>query len=303
MIIDTSKYYIVDYSPKAFAIAADFDTALQLEFKLIGGRFNPRLAFGAGWIFSKQKHADQIDAVFAAYGVDNVERCNLSDITPNAAKSASKRQKRGANKALPDGEMNDDERKAFLREAYGDDEYYIKEWPTCVRLASGDVVGIQSPKLTTEFWFGYSDCGQGPTHEEARDACDAANTEEYFIQENTEKLRDILAGLKRERDDTTYKYLFLYRDNTSTRHNERPGLWVLRWDNLNPDSVNWDELLDPYDRKQYEKGYIKTLTDDDRKRLIAAYELELDARTRRCRAYLKRYGTSKLRISTYWMDR
>lgn len=38
---------LIDYSEKAIAIATEYDCALQDEFKLIGGRFNSRLSFGA----------------------------------------------------------------------------------------------------------------------------------------------------------------------------------------------------------------------------------------------------------------
>lgn len=305
--MEANKITIVDYSEKAIAIIAEHDTALRDEYEAIGGRYNPRLACGAGWIFSKKKHESQIMGLFAAYSLaDMVERVNLADIAtdtqPRPAKSAKRDGATRATYALPD-----DERKEFLRRAYGNpphgDEESYKEWKTCVRLASGDIVGIQSPKLETEFCFGYSCVGQGPTHDEACEACNAAKTEEYFVQENTEELRDILAGLKRERVDTTYNYLFLGRENTAARHKDCPTLYGLQWTDINTDSVNWYEFLGTCEREQYERGDIKALTDDDRKRLICEYERELTAREKRCRAYLRRYGTSKLRISTYWMDR
>lgn len=48
------KYKIIDYSEKAIAVVGD-TKAIKEELKALGGRFNPRLNCGAGWIFSKKK--------------------------------------------------------------------------------------------------------------------------------------------------------------------------------------------------------------------------------------------------------
>lgn len=44
----------VDYSEKAFAIVGD-TKAHKAQLKALGGRFNPKLKCGAGWIFSKKR--------------------------------------------------------------------------------------------------------------------------------------------------------------------------------------------------------------------------------------------------------
>ena len=51
------KCEVVDYSEKAFAVIGD-TKAIKDQLKKIGGRFNPRLSCGAGWIFSKTKLAE-----------------------------------------------------------------------------------------------------------------------------------------------------------------------------------------------------------------------------------------------------
>lgn len=45
---------IVDYSEKAFAVKGN-TRPIATVLKSLGGKFNPRLSFGAGWIFSKAK--------------------------------------------------------------------------------------------------------------------------------------------------------------------------------------------------------------------------------------------------------
>lgn len=48
---------IVDYSEKAIAVKGDTRPHAD-TLKALGGRFNPRLSCGAGWIFSKKKEAE-----------------------------------------------------------------------------------------------------------------------------------------------------------------------------------------------------------------------------------------------------
>ena len=48
---------IVDYSEKSFAVIGE-TKAIKDTLKQLGGRFNPRLTCGAGWIFSKTKLED-----------------------------------------------------------------------------------------------------------------------------------------------------------------------------------------------------------------------------------------------------
>ena len=50
----TAKLQIVDYSEKAIAVIGETKDVKD-ELKELGGRFNPRLSCGAGWIFSKKK--------------------------------------------------------------------------------------------------------------------------------------------------------------------------------------------------------------------------------------------------------
>lgn len=293
--MDSNTFYIVDYSPKAFAIAAEYETALQEEFTTIGGRFNSRLAFGAGWIFSKKKHEEQINGLFTAYGIEEItERVKLSDIATDPGKKHGKGAKTAV--TLPDYILPDAERKKWITAAHGED--YIKDFPVVVQLSEG-VATINLGGLETEFWFGYSDYGQGLTLEEAYNACKAAQTEEYFINKNTESLRKILAGLKQETTEE-YRYLILRRNN----HYRTPAAsWAIHWTNVCPDAVNWVETMDAYDRCDYEKGRLRRITEEERQRLIDGYTLALEMQEKRLKRYLKRFGTSKLRASTYWIDR
>lgn len=81
---------LIDYSEKAVAIMAEYDCALQDEFKTIGGRFNSRLSFGAGWIFSRKKHEPNLRGLFDNYGL-SVASVALSDMCVNSDKTDSDR--------------------------------------------------------------------------------------------------------------------------------------------------------------------------------------------------------------------
>lgn len=54
---EESSFQIVDYSEKAIALTGD-TKAIKEELKKLGGRFNPRLSCGPGWIFPKAKLED-----------------------------------------------------------------------------------------------------------------------------------------------------------------------------------------------------------------------------------------------------
>ena len=84
-------------------------------------------------------------------------------------------------------------------------------------------------------------------------------------------------------------------------------LWLLgnehnKWSLDSSDTDNPD-YLDSWSKVRYDRGEYKLLADTDKQRLIAGYNHALTLREKRCRAYLKRYGLSKIHISTYWMDR
>lgn len=49
-----SDYQIIDYSERAIALVGD-TKAIKDELKKLGGRFNPRLSCGAGWVFPRTK--------------------------------------------------------------------------------------------------------------------------------------------------------------------------------------------------------------------------------------------------------
>lgn len=64
-------YQIIDYSEKAIALVGD-TKAIKEQLKQLGGRFNPKLSCGAGWIFSKKKE-DELRAMLYSDVAVNAE--------------------------------------------------------------------------------------------------------------------------------------------------------------------------------------------------------------------------------------
>ena len=56
---------VIDYSEKAIALIGD-SRQIKSELKRLGGRFNPRLKCGAGWVFSKTK-LSEVERLIARY--------------------------------------------------------------------------------------------------------------------------------------------------------------------------------------------------------------------------------------------
>lgn len=267
------KITLIDYSEKAIAIPADYDTALLDEFRAIGGRYNKRLAFGSGWIFSKTKHRAAVVGLLDAYGIEFAEVA-LSDIEHKPTSASTSTSASG----LPD---------------------YIKvdKSGIIVTLDDGGTLKVagSSDKLETRFCFGYSDFGQGRTYEEAKAAAKHAQTsEEYFITENLQKLRDRLNWLNGEDSSRVEKFPWLIGNDANQ--------WELTCDSVDPENPHAADYLDPWKRNKYKQGLYKPVSDTDRERLIAAYNHALQLREKRCRVYLKRYGLSKLYIWTYCSD-
>ena len=279
--MDTDKIMIVDYSDKAIAIAAEYDTGLQDEFKAIGGRFNSRLAFGAGWIFSKKKHREQLDGLFAYYGIsDMIASVALADIVGGATGTSTNNTNK-TTRATRDATLPD-----YITTNKGD---------VFITLSCGGCVEISKRNLITDFCFGYSDCGQGATSEEARAECDKAQSDEnYFLSENLSDLQDIVDCLKGTSDK--------YRNNIWLVKSDSSNIVSIDRSVVNPESTNAADSLDAWERRKYNQGLYVPPTDDDKQRLIAGYEHALTLREKRCRTYLKRYGLSKLHCWVYWAD-
>lgn len=271
MTAHDDKFLIVDYSPKSITIPGDFDCVLRDEFAAIGGRFNPRLKHGPGWVFSKKTHLEQLTRLFTAYEINSLS-VSLTDMD---CTSTIKHNGQAQSSTIPEYITTDKQ-------------------GVIVTLTDGSTLMIARDGLITEFSFGYSDFGQGPSSDECHAAADHAKTDEqYFIDKNLERIRGQIE-LLRGYDRGHYPWLI---------RNQAENTWSVYTCNIDSDTINARDYLDAWERVRYDSGDLKPLSNADRERLIAAYNHALELREKRCQKYLDRYGLSKIRINTYWMDR
>lgn len=74
---DAPRFQVIDYSEKAIAVVGD-TRDIKDKLKAMGGRFNPRLSCGAGWVFSKRKRAE-VEKLLQGGKVENSEAKQKAD--------------------------------------------------------------------------------------------------------------------------------------------------------------------------------------------------------------------------------
>lgn len=177
-------------------------------------------------------------------------------------------------------------------------DYCYKKAQELARLFSGRIVPIEKESIETRFCFGYSDW-YGPTQEEAWAAARQARTsEDHFMAENMKKHRRLMEELDKH-GKSTFAVLFpaYGKDNKIWELGFRDVCDVL-------DAFGGPAYLDELKGRELEfrgcTGYV--CTDDDVLQIEAALDRATKAHEKKCRAYLKRHGLSKLKVWTYWRD-
>lgn len=141
-----------------------------------------------------------------------------------------------------------------------------------VKLDSGDIVGIEKPKIKTRFCFSYGYCGVStPEDYNNAEACakHARTKQQYFIDENLKQLD--------------------YPDTTNHQ-----DTWALQLGNGVARIVEG--------ARYYNAKALQPLTENDLQRVADAYEVVKQAFIKRLNSYLKRYGLTKIDTWTYLSD-
>lgn len=179
-------------------------------------------------------------------------------------------------------------------------DYERKCFSGAVRLQNGGIVYFEKPRIKTEFCFGYSSCGQGPSYDEAVKAERAADTEDYFLSSNLDGMDEEIKALEynchfpeNEYSSRYYGKTWYIQRQSYDSQAEPLNLWVFRaWREYDVKNEPW----------RYTPGTYEKMTDADRQTILDGLRRERDKFEKRLRTYLKRYGTSKLRTWTYWLD-
>lgn len=189
--------------------------------------------------------------------------------------------------------------RAACKEVYEDDklaDYCVRKVGEVVELPNGLMVEIDKEHIRTQFCFGYSDIGQGPTYDEAWESMrNASKNEAYFLRRNMEAFDRVIESLYRHGHD----YMAVLTGNTEHLR----GLQLKRTTDV-LEAVGGSAVLSALKGQELEfrgvKGYV--CTDEDVALLRDGYERAAKAHLSKCRAYLKRYGLSKLSTRMYWID-
>lgn len=259
---------VCKYSEKAIAVIGDtrpFADVLRAN----GGRFNARLSCGAGWIFQATKKDIIIEALKAAGAA-----VSESDTVPARNSSNSSTRRNGGTSrnsgGYPDTAIGGQKVVIEYGEKRGDLEYYKSRFSTGIRFPEG-VYLFQKPRIENDFCFR----DEGPEYDYYKELCnDKKLLEEHFIAHNMEQVREPKEG----------ETMYIIKDSWST-----DGQVYIRWSNY-PYIPARDQIVrEATEREQQE------------------YRLQLRAVRaefgKRINKYLKRFGTSKLNIWSYWADR
>ena len=165
---------IIDYSEKAIAVIGD-TKEIKEELKAAGGRFNPRLSCGAGWIFSKKS-------------MEKVQKIIGGQSQP--VKGGAKESEDTYKKCLDEFCKN-------ISCAI----FYKKENIGAVRLSNGWFFLLEKSKIENHFCFQ----GEGPEYEFYKTLVDdEEKMKEYFVFENLEGIEKKIKQIQEKKDDIIF---------------------------------------------------------------------------------------------------
>ena len=262
---------VCKYSEKAIVVIGNtrpFADVLRAN----GGRFNARLSCGAGWIFQATKRDCIIEALKAAGATvresDTVPARNSSNSSNSSTRRNSSTGRNGG--GYPDTAMGGQKVVSEYAEKRGDPEYYKSRFSTGIRFPEG-VYLFQKPRIENDFCFR----DEGPEYDYYKELCNNKKLlEEHFIAHNMEQVREPEEGEK----------MYIIKDSWST-----DSRVYIRWADYPFGAANDQIVREATEREEQE------------------YRLQLRAVRaefgKRIDKYLKRFGTSKLHIWSYWADR
>lgn len=279
---------IINYSEKAIAVVGDDTKQVKDQLKALGGRFNPRLSCGAGWIFPATRRA-QVEAFVNGGAVEE-------------AAPAAKDQR------ADDGAQYKAMYIAEVEKVWGGDARMMKhlsgEFSGAVLLSGGRLLGFEKPRIKTDFCFGYGLGGR--SHDEANEmARHARESEDYFLAQNLADLDKEIADL----ENLDGKHALLHRKCYWSQKSPL-NLWdyivsnePLEWFKESP-TQDMDGLTRYVNQYHAGRFYydLEELGDDDRAAILNGLKVERTKFEKRLHAYLKRYGMTKVKTWSYWRD-
>lgn len=177
-------------------------------------------------------------------------------------------------------------------------EYCISEADEIVTLENGIFFVIEKQKIKTDFCFGYSlsRYDSEDYHRANRCVNNAYENQEYFVRENLRHYRQILEKISDDSFIPVLRNHYNARETSSLKSLDFIRCWD--WEmKLRQQSA--EEIVSENNtaNRQY---YLLTKSDIDV--VKTAYEYAMARQEKKVRAYLKRYGLSKIHAWSYWRD-
>lgn len=156
-------------------------------------------------------------------------------------------------------------------------DYHLKNLSNVHMFDDERFVVFKKKSLKTRFCFGYSDCGQGSSFEKAQELSNKAERDaEIFIKEN---LEDIESTIKEFKENDVYII--------GTHFNK---------------GKNQINLCSDWNMRYHSRENSEKISEKDKLAIIAILEEEKAKMLKRINTYLKRFGLSKIRSWSFWMD-
>ena len=163
-------------------------------------------------------------------------------------------------------------------------EYNRKILSSVHKLSNGGLISFDKPQIETSFCFGYHHDSESMKNA-SNMSSHAQSNENYFIERNLASFDDTLKDI--EKEDTN---IYIFR-NQYANCNE-------------PINIFDYYVLEYYQTQQpyYKRLNIEVASEEDKKIIINAIKEERAKFEKRLKTYLKRYGLTKVRSWTYWLD-
>ena len=179
-------------------------------------------------------------------------------------------------------------------------DFELKNCNYIVQLNNGDYYIIEKPRIEKDFCFGYSDCGQGQSFDEAQETAQAAHNEKYFMDQNLKDINETIQEFETRRTPGAdyrgeLKFYKTYKYTNGQERHQKAIRSFYTYETYNEDG----ELAKEERRYNYK---FTELTDQEIDAIITGYKEVKRQFVKRLNAYLKKYGVSKLHIWTYWLD-
>ena len=224
------SFEVVDYSEKAIAVTGD-TRSISDSLKALGGRFNPRLSCGPGWIYSKR----QEEAVRALLG---------------GAKTATAKKEEAEAPYLV-------ARREYLDTCTRRREYEERTTAACVKLPEGFYL-IGKPSIENKFCFE----DEGPDYDLYKSLrADEEKLRAYFLNANLSDF-DVKLKFLEEGDDPVLVTADKYGSNTAWIRTKQYS--VDYWDAVRE---GWRQLTD--EERKAVAAALRFVRDGFEKRLQA----------------------------------